>query len=150
MIVIKKNPTKDRYRALLDLAFAHSDCFQLVLRKDMGVSINYYDDLLRDLDIFLIEKKELSEWASQKLGDNNTAFVFFYKSRIEAKDILLNISDSLFEWVHPKLPEDLSFINNGSVWLSTCSHENYSVIISDDEQNTLEYLREARLDVELI
>ncbi|MFS0656891.1 stage III sporulation protein AH [Bacillus sp. 179-C3.3 HS] len=131
MLIIEKNPKGEQYSKLIDLAFDICDEFHLVLRKDMG-SLKSFEPLLKKLESSLKEMKEQSEWASTLLGDDQTAKVYYYYTDENAKSILLEVAQSLYDWEQPNLPEDLSFFKNGEAWLITCSHENESYIDTED------------------
>ncbi|HFK1461056.1 stage III sporulation protein AH [Bacillus cereus] len=132
MIIIDSNPKDQVYVDLLDLAFETCDTFHLVLRKDMG-SLDSYDPILKKLELSLIKMRELSEWSSTILGDNQTAKVYFYHANTHAKKILKELSNSLYSWEQPDLPEDLSFFKKGEKWLVSCSHEQESFINTHDK-----------------
>ncbi len=132
MISLTKNPQKKVYTDLIALAFDTCDTFHLVLRKDMGLS-DALTDFLKQLDGSLIEVKEESEWASNILADGETAFVYYYHTNSSAKAIILNAANSLYDWVYPELPEDLSFFKNGKEWLATNSHEQECYILTEDQ-----------------
>ncbi|MEY8350758.1 stage III sporulation protein AH [Bacillus cereus] len=133
MIIIDSNPKNEVYSNLLDLAFEICDEFHLVLRKDMG-SLQFFDPILKKLECSLKEMNEQSEWASTILGDNQTAKVYYYYADENAKNVLKGLSNSLYSWVQPDLPEDLSFFKSGKEWLITCSHEKGSFINTDDKE----------------
>ncbi|BBW96061.1 stage III sporulation protein AH [Geobacillus icigianus] len=132
MIVIKQNPEKDVYRNLLDLSFEICDQFHLVLRKDMG-PLTTYEPILKRLENSLIVMKEESEWASTILGSGQTALVYYYRTDANANKVLTEVTNSLYDWVQPHLPEDLSFFKQGKEWLVTISHEKESYIYTEDE-----------------
>ncbi|MDQ0163272.1 stage III sporulation protein AH [Aeribacillus alveayuensis] len=131
MIVIDSNPKDKVYSQLIDLAFEICDEFHLVLRKDMG-SLKVVGPILKKLQSSFKEMKEQSEWASTILGDNQTARVYYYFTDENAKKVLKELSDSLYDWVQPHLPEDLSFFKDGKAWLITSSHEKESFIDTQD------------------
>ncbi|MDG3044715.1 hypothetical protein OE903_15155 [Bacillus sp. B6(2022)] len=78
------------------------------------------------------EMKEQSEWASTMLL-NNTAKVYYYYTDENAKSILKEFANSLYDWEQPNLPEDLSFFKNGEDWLVTSSHEEESYIDTEND-----------------
>ncbi|MBU3144945.1 hypothetical protein [Clostridium sp. CF012] len=49
-------------------------------------------------------------------------------------EIIKKVSNSLHDWVHPDLPEDLSFIKHNKDWLTNTSHEQESYILTDDKE----------------
>lgn len=132
MIIIKQDPKQDVYKNLIDVAFEICDQFHLVLRKDFG-PLTRYEPILKRLENSLIVMKEESEWASTILGDGQTAKIYYYYTDANAKEVLKDVSKSLYEWVQPHLPEDLSFFKQGKEWLVTISHENESYIFTEEK-----------------
>jgi len=139
----------DAYKKLIDLAFDVCDEFILVIRKDPGL---YLDDcgmlVLEKLKDSLKEMKEESEWVSNKLFDQ-TASVYYYSTDNKAREIIKEASNSLHSWIHPNLPEDLSFIKNGSPWLINNSHEHESYIKTNDKEEISKLLNINGLDIRL-
>jgi hypothetical protein len=132
MFKIVKDPSGNTYRELIELAFDICDEFHLVLRKDMG-DLSKFEPILRKFDQSFKFMKEQSEWASNILGDNQTAKVYYFSTDEHAKKTVLELSNSLFSWVFPDLPEDLSFFKEGEDWLATNSHESECYIMTSDE-----------------
>ena len=132
-----EEPKGEVYNKLIDLAFESCDMFHIVIRKDMMSNVKkglkYYQPILNKLEPSLIERKEESEWASTKLS-KSTAFVYYYRTTIEAKDVLKELSASLYGWVSPHLPEDLAFFKKGKLWLASSAHEEWSDIIADEHE----------------
>ncbi len=134
MIAIKNNPTGKTYEALLDFLFKTCDQFQLVVRTD----ILQYKDSFKDLDEWFgnsfIETLDQHEWPSTNLFDD-IAKVYYFKTTDEAKNILLEKSNSLFDWSLPNLPEDLCFFKDDEAYLSVSSEleEIYIYPTSHDE-----------------
>lgn len=129
MIIIEKDPKSGVYHELIELAFEVCDEFHLVLRNDMG-NLKHFEPVLEQLNDSFKEMNEQSEWASNILADNQTAMVYYYYTDDNAKEIIKDLSDSLFGWVFPNLPEDLSFFKDGKEWLATNSHECESYVLS--------------------
>ncbi|MGE6631860.1 stage III sporulation protein AH [Bacillus sp. NPDC077027] len=132
MLVIDQNPKGEQYSKLIDLAFEICDEFHLVLRKNMG-SLKSFDPFLKKLESSLKEMKEQSEWASTILLNNQTAKVYYFYTDENAKSILKEFANSLYDWEQPNLPEDLSFFKNGEEWLVTSSHEEESYIETEND-----------------
>ena len=136
---IIEEPKEDVYRQLIDLAFKVSDRFQLVLRKDMMSNVKRamksYESILSMLEPSLIERKEASEWASTILLRSD-AFVYEYRITDEAREVVESLSDSLYGWIQPDLPEDLAFLKEGKAWLTTSSHEGWCVISPENTRSS--------------
>jgi len=139
---IDKNPENETFDELMDLAFEICTEFHLVLRRDMG-NIRALDPILDQLKGSFKEMRLESKWASTILDDDNKAEVYFYHADENAKKIVKQLSNSLYEWClsGPNvLPEDLSFFKDDSVWLVNCAHERESYI-NTDNVNEIERLK---------
>ena len=139
---IDKNPENETFDELMDLAFEICTEFHLVLRRDMG-NIRALDPILDQLKGSFKEMRLESTWASTILDDDNKAEVYFYHADENAKKIVKQLSNSLYEWClsGPNvLPEDLSFFKDDSVWLVNCAHERVSYI-NTDNVNEIERLK---------
>lgn len=123
---LSNNPTKKTFTGLMDFAFSASDTFQLVVRKDLGLS-KKGKKLLKRLEPWLIKKKKQSEWASNILFEGK-AWVYYFKATKGAKAILLNELSSLYELEQSDYPEDLSFFRKGKVIIATNSHEQFCMV----------------------
>lgn len=134
---IKSDAKGNVYKSLIDLAFDVCDEFILVVRKDPGLYLNENGiSVLERLKGSLKKSKEQSEWVSNKLFGQN-ASVYYYTTDNQARKILKEVSNSLHSWVQPNLPEDLSFIKNGNVWLINNAHEIESYIETDNEEELI-------------
>jgi hypothetical protein len=134
IFTIDKNPENETFDALMDLAFEVCNEFHLVLRRDMG-NIRALDPILDKLKGSFKEMKLESNWASTMLADGNEAEVYFYHADENAKKVIREMSNSLYEWSLSEpnvLPEDLSFFKDDTVWLVNCAHERESYINTDD------------------
>lgn len=133
MININIEPKNDTYRLLVDLSFDLCDEFILVVRKDLCLKPNdSAKSVLEKLNDYLKEMKEQSEWAGTELLEH-TAYVYHYHTSPEAREIIKEVSNSLYSWVQPNLPEDLSFYKSGKPWLVNTAHEKQSFILSEDK-----------------
>lgn len=155
MFDISQEPKGKIYSELLDVLFEVSDRFELVLRKDMmrrnrKKAMKTFEPLLVKLDPHLIKMSEKSEWASNRLGDGATAFVYEYRATDEAKSVIKQLSDSLYQWIMPKLPEDLSFYKNGEVVIAVSSHEEFATLFPDHTHNAERTLRKINQIEELL
>jgi len=124
-------PKNDAYRDLVDLAFDLCDEFILVVCNELRLNDNA-KSILDRLKPYLTEIKEQSEWAGTELLDT-TALVYHYRTDAQAREIIKEVSDSLYCWLPPNLPEDLSFYKNGEPWLVNISHEKTSYIRTNEK-----------------
>lgn len=109
IFTIVKNPENEAFDALMDLAFEICNEFQLVLRSDMGNN-RALDPILNQLKGSFKEMRLESKWASTILEDDNKAEVYFYHADENAKKVVKQLSNSLYDWCLSEpnvLPEDL-------------------------------------------
>lgn len=130
---IENDPKDNAYGDLIDLAFEVCDTFILVVRKSIFFNQNT-DYLLEELESSLKEVKEQYEWPGTLLAGGKPAKVYYYNTDINARIIIKTVTNSLHSWVHPDLPEDLSFIKNGTPWLINTSHEFESYINTENKE----------------
>lgn len=125
---ITTEPVNNVYEELLALLFDTSDSFILVEREDV-VKKNEFYNCFNLLYEFQYDIKYQNVFAGTEImEDTQKAKVYYYRSDKKAKNILLNLSNKLYSWVQPELPEDLSFIFKDSYTLVTTSHEQTSGI----------------------
>ncbi|RXA21455.1 stage III sporulation protein AH [Methanosarcina sp. MSH10X1] len=129
---ITSEPKNDVYRRLIDLAFDLCDEFTLVIRKEIKLN-DKGKSILEKLNDHLIEMKKQSEWPGTILGCGRLAYVYHYHTSPEAREIIKEVSNSLYGWVQCDFPEDLSFYKSGKPWLVNTAHERDSYILSEDE-----------------
>lgn len=100
----------------------YADSFSFVVREDNEISQNV-NNLISDLSIFLIEKKEVQEWPGTKLL---LGFAKFYRFNLNAESaFILNVYENyLYKWVQPELPEDLIFYKQEQPVFISITHEN--------------------------
>lgn len=146
---IINDPKAQTYKKLLDIAFEYSDSFILVINKDLDTSKNLIN-VMNKLKNSLIEMKEESEWPSTKLWKDNTAYIYYYKTTSNAKEILENECNSLFGWLQPELPEDLCFFKDKKCWMATCSHEDIVDFYIEDVNLISKLTNVSGLDLSLI
>ncbi|MBZ9626413.1 stage III sporulation protein AH [Clostridium sp. FP2] len=132
-ISIEKDAKDKTYRDLIDFAFEACDTFILVVRKSMFFNQNV-DYLLEELKYSLIEVKDQWDWPGTFLAGGAPGQIYYYNTDNKAREIIKTVTSSLHSWVHPDLPEDLSFIKNGKPWLINTSHEFESYIITENKE----------------
>jgi hypothetical protein len=117
-----KEPIGEEYTQLINSALLYCDTFLFVIRPELGMS-DLCKTLVNRLEPFLSQKTQESEWPGTKLS-SGAADIYRFKLSRDSARILTEISDKLFAWVQPNLPEDLSFLrSSGEPWLVTISHE---------------------------
>lgn len=87
-------------------------------------------------------REKYTEWPPTKSFDNRfERNIFFLSCDSSLKGVLLK-PERLYGWLYPYYPEDLCFFRKGYCWLTSCAHEEFSFVITDDksEYNCLESL----------
>lgn len=136
MIEIYDNPKDEVYRALIDYAVKKCTKFVLVEVKQISSS-NNVKKVLNALEPYLINKIKSDRWPGTISGsDNNLVYTYEFNER--SAKILKESANSLFSWVQPNLPEDLSFITeDGKEWLVNTAHEKMASLQIDEEEAKL-------------
>lgn len=115
------------YKRLLGYAMKTSDAFMLVYfsQKKGGRLSRDVNKIKQGLKPYRIKKRHNPDWPSTtSLDKRNKYIIEVYKSSLDVMDILLK-PDSLFSWMPPHFPEDLSFFSHNKCWLSTSAHGKY-------------------------
>ena len=136
---VLSEPEGEMYRKLMDYSLTACDTFFFVVQDFK------WDDSARkirmELNPFLQRKSIESEWPGTKLGPGpGGAVVYRYKLSPESVAILKNVAQGLYNWVQPRLPEDLCLLRpDGSPWLVTISHErdSYLELTSQEKDHLL-------------
>ena len=111
--------TYTSYEELLAYATEEADSFSLVWRN-----VNFDDSawkLMDDLSPWLVSDYSSSAWPGTELY-NDKAKVRTYKLTDETLAIL-KAQTSVFDWLAPKLPEDLAFYKGKEVLFCSVAHE---------------------------
>lgn len=115
------NPRGESYMSLIDLLCVHSDTFYFVTRKEL----DYDMEIIEQFQPYVIEQYKTKEWASTRTS-GPAATVYKIEVCPQARRLLKKFANSLYDWVAPKLPEDLTFIKNNFVWFFSSSHEEFA------------------------
>ncbi|MCK6486077.1 MAG: hypothetical protein L6R00_18280 [Phycisphaerae bacterium] len=134
---IGNEPRNSIYDCLLRFVALYCDRFGLVCRPELslGTSAN---NLLQRITPFFIESRLTERWPGTLLLDSR-ATVSIYRLCDASLAILLETTHSLFDWMHPALPEDLFMLRHDGSWmLASISHERDAfVVLSDTEYRNL-------------
>ena len=131
--------------------FVHnSDAFSLVYfrytkNERVKESVKKIKKLLQPYKIY---SKTSNEWPGTKtLNYNNHIYTLcLYRSDERVIDILSIVND-IFDWEYPDYPMDLSFFKNGYAWLTTCSHEYFCILYTNNKSIVTD-LKELGVDIE--
>ncbi len=129
--------TQKQYQLLLEFASTYCDTFQLVVRETIGLDASA-KQILKSLEPFLIKESDESEWFGTQLLDGSKAKVFIFTLTNETLTLLKSESYSLFTWIQPKLPEDITLIRrNGQPFLVSISHEADGYLLLSSQEKFL-------------
>jgi len=120
---IVRNIESDAYAAFLRISTEFCDKFLLVIQDGAGTNANL-EIALNRLSRFLISTQQTTSWPGTNLLAG-TAQLNEYKLNTESVRELLSLSDNLYAWRQPNLPEDLALLrSDGTIFLGSISHEN--------------------------
>ncbi|OCA84052.1 hypothetical protein A8F94_15080 [Bacillus sp. FJAT-27225] len=117
---LTENPADEIYRKLIKVLCDNSDKFYFVTRKEL----KYDQEILVQFEPYIIESYKTKEWANT-ITKGPTATVYVIESNKETCKLLQQFANTLYDWVAPKLPEDLTFIKNDFAWFSCTTHEGF-------------------------
>ena len=115
---LTENPMGNTYRQLLEVLCDYSDTFYFITRKEL----TYNQKILEQFKPHMIETYQTKEWANTiTLGPPATVYVM--DANRDSCELMKTLSHSLYDWVAPNLPEDLTFIKNNFAWFTCTTHE---------------------------
>ena len=115
-----ENPTDRTYRQLIKTLCHNSDKFYFITRKEL----KYNKEILKQFQPYTIETYKTKKWANT-ITEGPPATVYVIEANMESCKLLQDLSNSLYDWVAPNLPEDLTFIKNNFVWFTCTTHEQF-------------------------
>lgn len=129
---LNRNIKGNKYKHLKDHISKSSTTFSFVTREDIGISDNSIRLIGRSVE-FLVDSYPTNEWLSNEIIDSPIiGHIYFYEFNPVTKNVLLEGSNSLFEWgdnTLSDLPEDIAFYDKEkNPLLYVNGHENYAVI----------------------
>jgi len=128
---ILEEPKGNTYKQLLDLAFSICDeC--ILVDRDQHELTKDVENFLNELKPYIKEIKKQDEWPGTTLI-GHYANVYYFDCTQDLKEILLRKTEHLYEWLDPKLLEDLCFFKNSNEWLVTIAHEGLGFIMTEDQ-----------------
>lgn len=116
-------PAGDGYRDLLAGLAAIATRSYLIVRHSIPPCVAIAE-VLSTLSPHLIRSEIVGSWpGTQLLGPKATMHT--YRVGPAYTSALLSVSDRLYAWQQPALPEDLGFLRDDGTWiLSTIAHES--------------------------
>lgn len=113
-----ENPAGGTYRQLMKVLCDNSDKFYFVTRKEL----KYNQEILEQFQPYMIKNYKTKKWANTKTK-GSPATVYEIEANRDTCRLLQQQANSLYDWVAPHLPEDLTFIKNNFVWFTCTTHE---------------------------
>jgi hypothetical protein len=134
---IASEPKGKVYSDLLDFCRSRSSRASVVIHKGARPSKDVFD-FIEECKEFIVDERQQSNWPGGGTL-RGTETVIYFSVCDKFIDKLKKSSLSLYDWVHPFLPEDLAFYDNeGNVILATIGHEQAAfVILNDTERKSL-------------
>ncbi|GIO27351.1 hypothetical protein [Ornithinibacillus bavariensis] len=117
---IVENPTGETYQQLMKVLCDHSDKFYFVTRKEL----KYNPVILEKFQPYILETYKTKKWANT-ITKGPKATVYVMESNRDTCSLLQQSANTLYDWVAPNLPEDLTFLKNDFAWFSCTTHEEY-------------------------
>jgi len=113
------------YRALLRAVAPLAVVFG-VLDKGRGTRMDESGrQVLRRLGEHLLEADEVQAWPGSVIVGTSTQDRYLFRLDEESLEVLTTAASSLFDWVWPRLPEDLHLLRaDGSTVLGTVAQED--------------------------
>ena len=133
----EKDVKEHDYVMLIEYAMKKSDAFMLVYRSSgwrrrLSSKAKQINAALKP---YRIKRRYDSQWPSTiSMGKNYIVEV--YRSDIKVLDILRE-PGSLFSWLPPYFPQDISFFYRNRCWFYTCAHENFLRIYYKDQEDDM-------------
>ncbi|MBA4537275.1 hypothetical protein H1Z61_08995 [Bacillus aquiflavi] len=115
-----ENPAGESYRKLIGMLCDHSDKFYFVTRREL----KYNQDIFIQFKPHIIETYKTKKWANT-ITKGPAATVYVIEANKDTCELLKQSAGTLYDWVAPNLPEDLTFLKNNFAWFSCTSHEQF-------------------------
>ncbi len=117
---LTENPQDEVYSQLIQILFDYSDKFYFITRKEL----TYNQEVLAQFAPYVLESYKTKTWANT-MTKGPAATVFVMEINETTCNLVKHYAHSLYDWVAPGLPEDLTFIKNGFAWFSCTTHEEF-------------------------
>lgn len=115
-----ENPAGETYKQLMKVLCDHSDKFYFITRKEW----TYNPEILEQLKPYTLETYKTKKWANT-ITKGPAATVYVIEANPITCKLLQQSANTLYDWVAPDLPEDLTFIKNNFAWFSCTTHEEF-------------------------
>lgn len=147
MISIQEEPVGETYKKLIEYAARRSSQFVLVVDSNYLEVEESCSKILAQLEPYLIKKIKHNSWPGTT-SYGCCSIIYYFQCNRHTVSILQNTVNSLYAWLPPKLPMDLSFIDEKNhEWFVSTTHEEMSWfdICDEEKQNILDYIPNLQL-----
>lgn len=120
---LQANPSGETYKKLIRLLCDQSDHFYFVVRKELKTE-EQLAPILQLFQPYLIDTYRTKQWAGTRTK-GPAAAVYVMQANKHTRKLLQELADSLYSWIAPELPEDLTFFKGNREWFSCTTHEKY-------------------------
>jgi len=124
-------PKGENYKKLIEYAFEVCDEFLFIKHSQLSY-FQSFDIITEELKETFICCKEQREWPGTI--SLPSAMVYYFKCTQKSKEIIINLTNALFDWCAPYFPDDLCFLKNNKEWLITTAHEHICFIETDNNE----------------
>lgn len=108
VLFFEREPRGSEFRDLVNWLVPRSREFWLILREDRTPH-SQADHVLASLSRWRISSDRVSEWPGTRLY-SATATCYRHRCTPSPASALIELSEGLFDWQEPDLPEDLCFL----------------------------------------
>lgn len=138
-----ENPAGQTYQQLMKVLCDHSDTFYFVTRKEL----KYNQKLLDQYKPYVITTYKTKKWAGT-ITKGPAATVHVMKANQDTCRLLQQSATSLYDWIAPDLPEDVTFMKNDFAWFSCTTHEKAGgfSIRSEHDRKVLEQIQGLKIE----
>jgi hypothetical protein len=113
------------YGEFIRYAFATSNEVYFVVRGEVQKGPNVAA-VVKRVAAHLIAEQEVCEWPGTRLHSGLVARLFKFSTADPVMRLFLDVTDHLYGWQHPDLPEDIGFRDReGRVVIESTTHEHY-------------------------
>lgn len=112
------NPSGKTYKQLISVLCSYSDLFYFVTRKELKYNL----DRIAQFAPYTKQTYKTKKWANT-ITKGPAATVYVIEANQDTCMLLQEAANTLYDWVAPNLPEDLTFIKNDFPWFTCTTHE---------------------------
>lgn len=105
---LNNEPKQQTYNKLIDYCISNCSFFSFVIRNDETLTDTCLQ-IVSKFNPYLATQFMTQQWPGTILLSDQTATLFKYRLNPESGELLKNVASRLYQWLHPDLPEDLSF-----------------------------------------